>query len=366
MFCNMILSTLRRTTRFVATACPWILAGLVAACSSSNHYAPPPLAPTYSLGGTVSGLTASGLKLANGSDTLSVPSGATGFTMPTRLASGAAYSVTVQTQPTGQTCTVSNGSGTIGTANAANVVVACSETSNSLGGTVSGLTTSGLVLANGSDTVTVNANATAFTLPTPVAAGSSYAVTVKTQPTGLACAVTDGTGTMPAGPVTTVKVTCTDGPFDLGGSISGLTTSGLMLANGSDMLTVNSGATSFTMPTKLAYGSQYAVTVHAQPSGLTCTVSQGSGTMPAMAVSSVAIVCADQTYPVGGTISGLTAGGLVLANGSDTRPVNSGATSFTMPTYVANGSQYAVTVQTQPTGLTCTVGNGSIVISPLP
>jgi len=270
----MTLSTLRRTTRLAATTCPWILAGLLAACSSNNHYASPPPAPpapTYSLGGTVSGLTASGLKLANGSDTLSVASGATTFTTPTQLASGTAYSVTVQTQPAGEMCTVSNGSGTIGTANVANVVVACSKTSNSLGGKVSGLTTSGLVLANGSDTVTVDANAAAFTLPTPVAAGSSYAVTVKTQPTGLACAVTNGTGTMPTSPVTSVTVTCTDQPFDLGGSISGLTTSGLMLANGSDMLTVNSGATSFTMPTKVAYGSQYAVTVHAQPAGLTCT-----------------------------------------------------------------------------------------------
>jgi hypothetical protein len=31
-----------------------------------------------------------------------------------------------------------------------------------------------------------------------------------------------------------------------------------------------------------------------------------------------------------------------------------------MPTYVANGSQYAVTVQTQPTGLTCTVATAPL------
>jgi hypothetical protein len=248
----------------------------------------------------------------------------------------------------------------------ANVVVACSAQSFSLGGAVTGLTSSGLVLANGSDTVNVAANATTFTLPTPVALGSSYAIEVQAQPAGLACAVTQGTDTMPASNVSTVVVTCTNQPFNLGGSISGLTTSGLVLTNGSDTLTVNSGATSFTMPAQVAYGSQYAVTVHAQPTGLTCTVSNGSGTMPAAAVTNVAIVCANQAYAVGGTIIGLTASGLVLANGSDTLTLSSGATSFILPTSVAYGSQYAVTVQSQPSGLTCSVSNGTGTMSANP
>jgi hypothetical protein len=312
----------------------------------------------YTVGGSISGLTAGGLVLAFGSDSVTVASGATTFTLPTPVAYGSSYAVTVQSQPTGETCSVTGGDGTMGTANVANVVVACAGKAFSLGGTISGLSTAGLVLANGGTTVSPSANATTFTLPA-AAVGSSYAVTVQTQPTGLACAVTHGTGTMPASAVTTVAVSCTNQPFNLGGSISGLTTSGLVLANGSDSLTVSSGATRFTMPTPVAYRSPYAVTVYAQPSGLTCTVSQGSGTMPAAAVTSVAIVCADKTYPVGGTVSGLTAGGLVLANGSDMLPVNSGAISFTLPTYVAFGSPYAVTVQTQPAGLTCSVSNGT-------
>jgi hypothetical protein len=335
--------------------------GLLGACSSSHYNN-----PTYSLGGTVSGLTASGLVLANGSDTLKATTNATTFSLPTRMASGATYAVTVQSQPTGQICSVTNGSGTMGTADVANVVVACSAQSFSLGGTVTGLTSSGLVLANGSDTVNVAANATTFTLPTPVALGSSYAMTVQAQPAGLACAVTQGTGTMPASNVSTVVVTCTDQPFNLGGSISGLTTSGLVLTNGSDTLTVKSGATNFTMPAQVAYGSKYAVTVHAQPTGLTCTVSNGSGTMPAAAVTNVAIACADQAYAVGGTIIGLTASGLVLANGSDTLTLPSGATSFIMPINVAYGSQYAVTVQSQPSGLTCSVSNGTGTMSANP
>ena len=52
------------------------------------------------------------------------------------------------------------------------------------------------------------------------------------------------------------------------------------------------------------------------------------------------------SYTLGGTIVGLTAGGLVLANGTDTVSPAQGATSFVFPTPVASGTVYVVTVQT--------------------
>src|SRR6202012_5036724 len=73
-------------------------------------------APTYSVGGTVSGLTGTVVLQDNGADNLSVTANGT-FTFPTKLVSGSAYSVTVLTQPSGQTCTVSGGTGTVGSAN---------------------------------------------------------------------------------------------------------------------------------------------------------------------------------------------------------------------------------------------------------
>ena len=349
-------SNSRRITGLACLALLTTLIALLSACEA-NVYGPPP--PNYTLGGTVSGLTASGLVLADGPQTITVNSSAKSFTFGPMLVSGSTYVVTVQTQPAGQVCSVTDGSGAAATANVANVVVACSERAYSVGGTVSGLTASGLVLAMGSETLRVAADATAFAFPTPVADGSTYTVTVKTQPAGLACAVTKGTGTMAAANVSSVVVSCTDGPFSLGGSISGLTTSGLELANGADLLEVDANATTFKMPTEVPYDSAYAVTVHAQPTGLTCAVTHGSGTMPAAAVTTVVVMCADQTYPLSGSISGLTASGLVLANGTDTLPVSSGATGFMMPTAVPYGSAYAVTVQQQPTGLTCTPSNAT-------
>ena len=313
----------------------------------------------YTLGGTVSGLKSAGLVLANNGQTINIGANAVSFSFGAVLATGASYAVTVQTQPAGATCTVSSGSGAAQGAAVGNVVVTCSSLAESLGGTISGLNGSGLVLADGSVTLSVPANASSFTLPTKVAFGSSYAVVVKTQPTGLACAVVKGSGTMPASAVTNVAVTCTDQPFSLGGSVAGLTSGGLVLANGGDTVNVAANAASFALPHKVAYGSGYAVTVQTQPTGLACTVSNASGTMPAANVTSVAVVCADRTYRLGGSISGLTASGLVLANGTDTLAVAGSATGFTLPTAVAYGANYSVTVQSQPTGLTCTVAGGS-------
>ena len=51
------------------------------------------------------------------------------------------------------------------------------------------------------------------------------------------------------------------------------------------------------------------------------------------------------TYTVGGTISGLTSGTLVLKNNNgDDLTINANSTSFTFATALASGSAYTVTV----------------------
>jgi hypothetical protein len=66
------------------------------------------------------------------------------------------------------------------------------------------------------------------------------------------------------------------------------------------------------------------------------------------------------SYSLGGTVSGLSGAGLVLAdNNAQTVAVNAGATTFTFGSELNSGTAYAVTVQTQPAGQTCTVANGS-------
>jgi 6-phosphogluconolactonase (cycloisomerase 2 family) len=163
------------------------------------------------IGGTITGLTKSGLVLQdNGGANLTVAANATSFTFPTPLASGAAYHVTVLTQPATQTCTVANGSGTVGSVKVTTVVVTC-VTGFSVGGTVSGLTSGGLTLTdNGGDTLTVPANATTFTFTTGLTTGSAYAVAIATQPTSPAqvCSLANASGTIASANITNVAVSC--------------------------------------------------------------------------------------------------------------------------------------------------------------
>ena len=58
-------------------------------------------------------------------------------------------------------------------------------------------------------------------------------------------------------------------------------------------------------------------------------------------------------------LSGLTADGLVLANGASTAGVVKGSTSFRFTTPVFDGANYGVTVLAQPAGQVCTVANAT-------
>ena len=86
---------------------------------------------SFTVGGSVSGLSGTLVLQDNGGDTLNVTANGT-FTFATPLASGTAYNVTVQTSPTGQTCTVTSGTGTVGSANITNVTVTCATKSSGL------------------------------------------------------------------------------------------------------------------------------------------------------------------------------------------------------------------------------------------
>jgi len=92
------------------------------------------LNPTsYSVGGAITGLgDLTGLVLANGSDTLQVPANATSFTMPTSVANGQPYDLTVKIHPTALYCSVVSGSGTVNGANVTSITVSCEAGSESV------------------------------------------------------------------------------------------------------------------------------------------------------------------------------------------------------------------------------------------
>ena len=83
----------------------------------------------YSVGGTVTGLTGTGLVLANnGGDNLTVTANGS-FSFGSGIGNGDVYAVSIVTQPSdpAQTCTVRNGSGTIAKAAITNIIVTCTQ-----------------------------------------------------------------------------------------------------------------------------------------------------------------------------------------------------------------------------------------------
>jgi 6-phosphogluconolactonase (cycloisomerase 2 family) len=82
---------------------------------------------TFTVGGTVTGLTGSGLVLQNnGGDSRTITANGP-FNFTTQLVSGAAYAVTIATRPSGpsQACVVGNGSGNVALANVTGISVVC-------------------------------------------------------------------------------------------------------------------------------------------------------------------------------------------------------------------------------------------------
>lgn len=209
------MNNVLRAIRVPATCL--VIFALSACGGSGGGSAPPPdqtptPAATYTIGGNVSGLTGSVVLQNNGGDNLSV-STAGAFTFSTALASGAAYSVTVLTQPPGQTCAVTSGSGTVSLANVTSVVVTCTDVSGfTLGGTVSGLEAGKTVVlfapsAGGGASLSVTSNG-AFTMPVGFPDQVEYELWIMTQPVDQLCKVANGEGDINGANVTDIAVTC--------------------------------------------------------------------------------------------------------------------------------------------------------------
>ena len=168
--------------------------------------------------------------------------------------------------------------------------------SYTIGGNVSGLAGGGLVLQQGGgDDLAIAADGS-FTFATPVIDGGGYVVIVSVQPTDQTCVVANGKGTVAGANVTDVDVTCATIPpatYRIGGHVSGLAGSGLVLQqNGGDDLAIAADGT-FTFATPVQDGGAYSVTVLTQPGNpqQTCTVADGSGTVDGADVTDVAVAC---------------------------------------------------------------------------
>lgn len=256
----------------------------------------------YTVGGSTYGLHGTLVLQNNGGDAFTMTADGL-FTFSTPLASGSTYSVTVHSQPAGETCTVDNGEGVISNANITNVVVHCSTNAHTVGGTVTGLSGTVVLQNNGGDNLVINTSGS-FTFPTSVAEGATYMVTVLNQPIGQICTVKNDSGTMGTTNVTNVTVICSANMHTVGGTITGLSGTIVLQNNLGDDLTLSSNGT-FTFATPVAQGATYMVTILSEPAPQNCTVSNGSGTMGSTNVTNVSVTCVTHTTTLTTSISDL-------------------------------------------------------------
>lgn len=185
------------------------------------------------------------------------------------------------------------------------VLSACgggSDGSMLLQGSISGLEKPGMVLINvpTGEKINIAANATGFQFTRLIAVDESFEIKVDTPPAGAKCEVIDGKNKANSFTSYRTVVRCTTNPWVLGGVAKGLAddgvagnNDGVTLANGPDTVYVAPSATAggdvaFSFANTVGEGSPYGVTVLAQPSNRTCSLTApvtnsvpGSGVMPA-------------------------------------------------------------------------------------
>jgi hypothetical protein len=172
-----------------------------------------------------------------------------------------------------------------------------------LTGAIYGLTKPGLVIQNnGGPDLAIPANSQGFAFPALIGSDADFNITIKTQPTSANCTVINGKGRSAAFGVFGVEIRCITDSYDLGGTITGLDSAGLILINGSERIVVPAGATSFTLTKyktdgtydtgRVPDGQPYGITVLQQPAGRTCSVANGTGTMGnGPALTAVTVTC---------------------------------------------------------------------------
>ncbi len=142
------------------------------------------------------------------------------------------------------------------------------------------------------------------------------------------------------------------GLFTLGGTVSGLAGSGLVIFGGPSNYTAISKDGPYKLPLKVPNGA-YEVTAYSQPKNLsqTCVVANGTGIVAGANVSNLDVTCTTSTFPITVSATGVTAKGLVLKNNTngETLAIDTSG-SYTFATPVVSGGNYMVLISSQPTG----------------
>jgi hypothetical protein len=306
----------------------------------------------YTISVVTTGLSGTLVVNDDKSDQLTFTSNTT-LTFASKYASGSTYSVTIKTQPTGQTCTLgSNASGTI----TSNIKVTATCKSNTTNYTISvaatGLSGTMVVQDDKSDQLTFTTNNTQ-TFATSYASGSTYSVSIVTQPSGQSCTLSsNASGTITSN--ITVTATCAStAKYTISVAATGLNGTLVMQDDKADNLTFTTNNTQ-TFATSYTSGSTYSVSVKTQPSGQTCTLSSNaSGTITSNITVTATCANSSNGLTVSMTVTGLSGSVKIQDDQGDTLTFSNNSTQTFAKTYTS-GAKYTVYVTSQPSAQACT------------
>jgi hypothetical protein len=146
-----------------------------------------------------------------------------------------------------------------------------------VGGTITGLSGSLTLQLNGAESLTRSENG-AFTFQSRLVDESEFTVALGTTPAEQDCTLQGATGKVHGADVDSVRVTCAQRTYSLGGTVEGLNGTLLLRIEGGETLSITANGP-FTFQTRLPAGGTYAVAVATQPASHECAVTNGSGTV---------------------------------------------------------------------------------------
>jgi len=266
-------------------------------CSAIDH--------TYSIGGELFGLKEGQVVLRNNDLDKLALSANSQFQFAKRIPQNGSYQITIEDQPLGQQCAVTNAAGSRVVHDVNNVIVRCGMVQDAftIGGSVAGLTSGNLVLNNLNssgavvDTLTVNPTSPAFpefVFGKTVVFDGYYKVAVEKSPAGQICSVNNDAGNNVNGNIRNVAVSCVaiNDSYTISGTLSGLGPgTQITLNNGGENLPLSSNRT-FTFTKRVVNGGNYNVTVVGDfPLLQDCAVKNGTGTVKNAPVHNILVSC---------------------------------------------------------------------------
>jgi hypothetical protein len=277
---------------------------------------------------------------------------------PLQFETGDVYNVSVVLQPPGQICDVKRGQGTFSTTDVSNIEITCRQNFGqySLSGTVEYLI-SPITVTDGLGNAIEITSAGAFSFdPIRYEAGDFYTVVVIDSGPDQYCDVFSGFGIFSSRNIEDVFISCftTLPRYQLTAEIYGL--------EGELTLAVNAGeysksfyGTSGVLSASIVYlpdNTSYNVTIISQPEAQNCALINGNGTISG-SEAHVIVECSDLPYDVElkGSLSG-SVGSVTLTDGLGGIVQVNGDGEFSFGIY-PSGSQYVLTVVSQPEGQVC-------------